>query len=274
MVKLRGQSRTPTSDGSSSSSPERPAYGDDSDDFTTIGGDERNISIADQLPNFRNMAVSSTSPTRAQPRKSGELTLRPNTTADPKLPPVYRLPPEILIHIFSKIISPTDLRNCLLVNRKWAACSVELLWHRPYVTKWSSFEKVVKAIQSQNPTFSYSRLIRRLNLTFLAKEISDGTLSSLSVCERLERLTLTNCKELTDSGLDNLIPNNPGILALDLSSLCQLTDRTLDSVASSCPRLQGLNIAGCHKITNASLISLSLRCKQLKRVSLCVRDGY
>ncbi|KAF8470535.1 hypothetical protein BDZ91DRAFT_693482 [Kalaharituber pfeilii] len=263
MTKARALSRTPTSDGSSSSSPERPAYGDDSDDFVHLSNDDGN-SITDQLPGFRNMAVSS-SPAVQRARKSPfsrRKYLEYQTT------PVYSLPPELLIAIFSKLSDAADLRNCLLVCKSWAACSVELLWHRPCITTWKCFLRLAEAIRSKNPTFLYPLLIRRLNLTFLAKEISDGTLKCLFMCERLERLTLTNCKDLTDSGLSNLIRNNPGLLALDLSSLCQLTDHTLESIANSCPRLQGLNIAGCHRVTNASLIQLSQNCKQLKRLKL------
>ena len=265
MTKARGQARTPASDGSSSSSPERAPYpGDDSDDFTLSNGDDSNTSIAEPIPSFRNMAVS-TSPTSPRSR-------RPCSRGDSKrkisveLSPMDRLPNELLIIIFSKLTLPTDLQHCMLVCTKWASCAVDQLWHRPYVIRWSQFSSVVKTLVSDDATFDYARLIKRLNLTFLAKEISDGTLASLSMCKRLERLTLTNCRELTDSGLRNLIPNNPGLLALDLSNLSQLTDGTINMIAENCTRLQGLNIAGCNKITNASLVKLSQSCKLLKRV--------
>jgi len=134
------------------------------------------------------------------------------------------------------------------------------------VAKWEQFHNVVETLRTEDATFDYARLIKRLNLTFLAKQISDGTVKSLSMCGRLERLTLTNCRDLTDSGLGNLIPNNPGLLALDLSNLFELTDRTINAIAENCTRLQGLNIAGCNKVTDSSLVNLSKNCKLLKRV--------
>ncbi|KAI5781648.1 SCF E3 ubiquitin ligase complex F-box protein grrA [Peziza echinospora] len=289
MTKVRAPPRTQAvaSEGSSSSSPERAPFGEDSDDFIIVGADESTASITEQIPSFRNMAVS-TSPTtttsNSRARKSpsrGDLKharansfgdspsiINNNNNNNNMIAPIYRLPPELLIATFSKLISPMDLRNCMLVNKMWASCSVELLWHRPYVTRWPRFLKVVQAIHSENPTFPYPQLIRRLNLTFLHKEISNGTLASLSMCKRLERITLTSCRDITDNGLHNLIPNNTGLLALDLSGLSQLSDRTISLIADNCHRLQGLNIAGCRKITNASLIELSRNCRQLKRLKL------
>lgn len=283
MIKARGQPRTPTSDGSSSSSPERVPYpGDDSDDSTLLNTDYSNASITEPIPNFRNMAVS-TSPTCTSSRApSSSRVPKPTSRVDLKaalggidifqVSPIEQLPNELLILIFSKLNHPSDLRHCLLVCTKWASCAVDQLWHRPYVTKWPQFENVVKTLQRTDATFDYARLIKRLNLSFLAREISDGTLASLSMCGRLERLTLTNCSDLTDSGLNNLIPNNPGLLALDLSSLYQLTDRTINTIAENCTRLQGLNIAKCKRVTNSSLVKLSQNCKLLKRVGALIHE--
>lgn len=276
MAKTRGLPRTPASDGSSSSSPERVLYPvDDLDDFTLVNGDDSNASVSEPIPNFRNMAVS-VSPTSISSRSRKSLSwgdskgFSGEKTQPEEIIPVNRLPNELLILIFSKLSHPTDLRNCMLVSKNWASCSVELLWHRPYAAKWSQFTSVVSTLRAKNPTFDYARLIRRLNLTFLAENINDGTLACLSMCRRLERLTLTNCRNLTDSGLENLIPNNPGLLALDLSNLSHLTDDTINTIAIRCLRLQGLNIAGCNKVTNASLINLSQNCKLLKRVRFSV----
>ena len=276
MAKARGLPRTPASDESSSSSPERVLYpGDDLDDFALANGEDCNTSVSEPIPNFRNMAVSM-SPTTISSRARKSLSwgdakgFGGEKTEPEKIIPVNRLPNELLILIFSKLSHPTDLRNCMLVSKNWASCSVELLWHRPYAAKWSQFTNVVRTLMEKSPTFDYARLIRRLNLTFLAKDISDGTLESLSMCRRLERLTLTSCKELTDFGLKYLIPNNPGLLALDLSNLSQLTDDTINTIGMRCLRLQGLNIAGCNKVTNASLLNLSQRCKLLKRVRFSV----
>lgn len=257
----KGQSRAkdevPTSEGSDSSSPERIPY-DDSDYYTALVEDNQ-ASIADQLPHFRDMAVST-------PRRRRKSSVTAEKGEPTRKPPVYYLPPELLIAIFSRLTNPAHLQACMAVSKVWASCAVDLLWHRPYITKWHSLHRLVAAIRQELPTFAYAKLIRRLNLTFLAENISDGTLASLQGCVRLERLTLTNCKKLTDSGLANIIPNNPGLLALDLSSLESITDHTLNMISTHCKRLQGLNLAGCSLITDSSLIPVSQNCRQLKRV--------
>lgn len=182
------------------------------------------------------------------------------------LPPVYRLPPELLIAIFSKVSSLLDLRSCMLVSRNWANCSVELLWHRPSFAEFVKYKAMVSAIQSETACYKYAQLIKRINLTFIAGEVNDGSMKPLVLCTKLERLTLTNCTNLTDSPLMEIFASNPRIQALDLSQLGSITDISLKVVAERCHRLQGLNIAGCKRVTDASLVPLSQNCKFLRRV--------
>lgn len=90
----------------------------------------------------------------------------------------------------------------------------------------------------------------------------------LSVCKRVERLTLTHCTKLTDTGVMALVEGNRNILALDFAGLDSITDHTLLAVADNCPRLQGLNITACRQVTDKSLCAISENCKALKRVNL------
>lgn len=231
------------SESSSSSSPEPMP---DAEDCLMSINDDSQTSIG-ELTNFRNMTVS---PTRREGKPS----------------PVRRLPPELLIAIFSKLSSPVDLRACILVSKQWAGCSVELLWHRPYFAEFKKYQAMVAALVSVNSFFSYAHLIKRLNLNFIADKVNDGSMKPLALCKRLERLTLTNCSRLTDSSLTEILACNPRIQALDLSQLEHITDLSLKVVADNCMRLQGLNIAGCKAITDASLIPLSENRKMLRRV--------
>ncbi|KAF7589447.1 SCF ubiquitin ligase complex subunit [Aspergillus hancockii] len=139
-----------------------------------------------------------------------------------ELPPVGRLPPEILIAIFAKLNSTADMINCML----------------------------------------------RLNLSALMAEVSDGTVVPFAQCNRIERLTLTNCFKLTDKGVSDLVEGNRHLQALDVSDLRSLTDHTLYTVARNCPRLQGLNITNCIKVTDDSLIVVSENCRHVKRLKL------
>jgi F-box and leucine-rich repeat protein GRR1 len=240
---------TPASS-SSSSSPERFA-GDEADCYMS-NPDDSHSSIA-ELTGFRNMTVSPV-------EKMG--LLRKSAAA-----PVNRLPPELLIAIFSKITSLVDLRSCMLVSRQWANCSVELLWHKPHFGEFKKYEAMVAAIQDPRACYKYSHLIKRLNLSPIAKEANDGSMKPLGLCTKLERLTLNNCVHLTDSPLMDILASNPRIQALDMSQLQNITDISIGVVAQTCSRLQGLIIAGCKRVTDASMVPLSQNCKLLRRVS-------
>jgi len=238
-------SETP-SESSSSSSPERAGY-DDTDFFMAQANDSQS-SIG--VSTFREMTVS------------------PSTEREHRLSPVSRLPPELLIAIFSKVGSTMDLKNCMLVSKTWARNSVDLLWHRPLCNDWKHLLNVVASVRKTDGFFAYFDLVKRLNLSQIHEQISDGTVQPFIHCKRIERLTLTNCKRLTDSGVSALIKGNRSLLALDISFLESVTDHTLLTVADNCVRLQGLNITGCVKVTDDSLVPVSENCRHVKRVSI------
>jgi F-box and leucine-rich repeat protein GRR1 len=174
-----------------------------------------------------------------------------------------------MIAIFAKLSSPADLRNCLLVSREWARNSVGLLWHRPQTTKWPNVKNVISTVRKTDSFFDYSCLVRRLNLSALGPEVSDGTLQPLSGCKRVERLTLTNCTQLTDLSLTAMLKDNRSLLALDVTGVEGVTDRTMFALAENARRLQGLNITNCKKITDEALEAVARSCRHIKRVSTC-----
>lgn len=181
--------------------------------------------------------------------------------------PICKLPPELLITIFSKLSTPQDVKTCMLVSRGWARNSVDLLWHRPSTGTWRNLLNVIGSARKKDGFFPYHDLIKRLNLSALGDQISDGTLQPISGCKRIERLTLTNCTKLTDLSIEGLITGNRSLLALDVSGLDFLTDRSMFAVADSCNKLQGLNVTNCKRVTDASLIAIAEKCRRVKRVS-------
>lgn len=181
-------------------------------------------------------------------------------------PPVNRLPNEILIGVFSKLTAPGDLFNCMLVSKRWTRNAVDLLWHRPACTNWKSHTTICQTLEAPKPFFNYRDFIKRLNLAALADKISDGSVTPLHVCTRIERLTLTNCRGLTDAGIIGLVENNTNLLALDVSNDKNITDHSIDTIAHHCKRLQGLNISGCDQVSNDSLATLAKSCRYIKRV--------
>ncbi|EPE35082.1 RNI-like protein [Glarea lozoyensis ATCC 20868] len=229
------------SQSSSSNSPARQDY-DESDFYA--GNNDSQSSIG--VPTFRDMAVS------------GEVCE----------PPANRLPAEVLIGIFSKLSGPAELLNAMLVSKRWARNCVDLLWHRPSCTTWAKHSSICRTLSLTDPTFTYRDFVKRLNLASLADAVNDGSVVPLSVCSRIERLTLTMCQGLTDAGLIPLLTDSKGLLALDISGDTQITSESMVVLAEHCKRLQGLNITECLKISNESMIGVANACKHIKRLKL------
>ncbi|KAK4508121.1 hypothetical protein PRZ48_001859 [Zasmidium cellare] len=244
-----------SSSSSSSTSPERGAD-DDNDSFMLQANDSQSSLGMDMSPEQSQTEVM---------RREYEERCR--------VSPVHRLPAEILISIFARLTSPRDLQMCMLVSKEWARNSVGLLWHRPAMNKWDSIHSVVQSIRAAKKFFAYQELVKRLNMSTLAGQVSDGTLMGMTECKRIERLTLTNCCKLTDLSLQPLVDGNRSLLALDVTGLDQLTDRTMITVADNCLRLQGLNVTGCKKLTDASIVAIARNCRHLKRLKFnnCVQ---
>lgn len=233
------------SNSSSSSSPERNI--DDDNDFYDAGNDsESSIGLANPRE-VRSMA---------------------KTEEERRVSAISRLPPEIFLTIIAKLSSsPKDLRNCMLVSLYWATHTVQTLWHRPACNKWENFMTVAKSLHSGG-FFPYHEYIRRLNLSALNNQVSNGSVRPFEECKRIERLTLTNCTRLNDQAVISLVEGNRHLQALDVTDLRELTDQTLFTVAKNAPRLQGLNVTNCRRITDDSLVAVSEACRQIKRVSL------
>ncbi|KAF4457367.1 F-box and leucine-rich repeat protein GRR1 [Fusarium austroafricanum] len=226
---------------SSSSTSPAPADNEESDFF--LGANDSQSSIG--VPNFQDMQVE-----------------------DVCQPPVHRLPNEILISVFAKLSSTSDLFHCMLVCKRWARNTVDQLWHRPACTNWKNHSSICQTLQLESPSFRYRDFIKRLNLAALADKVNDGSVMPLSVCTRVERLTLTNCRGLTDSGLIALVENSNSLLALDISNDKNITEQSINAIAKHCSRLQGLNISGCDGVSNESMITLATSCRYIKRLKL------
>lgn len=237
------------SDTSASTSPER-------------GADDDNDSLMLQANDSQSSLAPSVSP-------EDEEAARRAIEERCRVSPISRLPAELMIAIFAKLSSPNDLRNCMLVSRDWSKNSVGLLWHRPQTSKWPSLKNVITTVRKADSFFDYASMIKRLNLSALGNEVSDGTLQPLSSCKRVERLTLTNCTKLNDLSLTAMLNDNHHLLALDVTGLDSITDKTMVTLAGNAVKLQGLNITNCKKITDDSLVAVAKKCRYIKRVRTC-----
>ena len=246
--RMQRMSSDSNSSSSSSTSPER-GLDEDNDSFMLQSNDSQSSLGLDISPDNSHDASA---------RREYEERCRAS--------PVHRLPAELLISIFSRLSAPSDLQTCMLVSKEWARNAVGLLWHRPAMNKWVCIHSVVQSIRRSNKFFAYQDLVKRLNMSTLANQVSDGTLVGMAECKRIERLTLTNCTKLTDMSIQPLVDGNRSLLALDVTGLDQLTDRTMITVADNCLRLQGLNVTGCKKLTDASISAIAKTCRHLKRL--------
>ena len=182
--------------------------------------------------------------------------------------PISHLPPEVLIHILKHLHSTRDLRNALLVCRSWCECTVELLWHKPCISKLPTFVKMIDVLASGDQTFTYAHFIRRLNFLFLGPDITDSHLTRLAVCDRLERLTLVGCSSLSDDTLSRVLTCCTSLVAVDLTGVVNTSDRAIVGLATSAKRLQGINLGGCKNVTNVGVMALATHCPLLRRVKL------
>ncbi|KAK0636110.1 hypothetical protein B0T17DRAFT_484632 [Bombardia bombarda] len=226
---------------SSTSSP-APADNEESDFFLGVNDSQSSLGV----PNLQDMQVND----------------------DECLPPINRLPNEILIAIFIKLNSSADILHVMLTCKRWARNAVDILWHRPACTSWEKHASICQTLGVENPYFSYRDFIKRLNLSSLADRVNDGSVMPLAVCSRVERLTLTGCNGLTDTGLIALVQNNTSLLALDITSDTQITEASINAIAENCRKLQGLNVTGCHLISSESMINLAKSCRYIKRLKL------
>ncbi|KAG6821563.1 hypothetical protein H0H93_000072 [Arthromyces matolae] len=193
---------------------------------------------------------------------------RPSNNPSSMSSPMAQLPAEILIHILRHLHSTRDILSAVRVSRKWCECSVELLWHKPVFPRYETLKKMSRRLVAPNQTFTYARFIRRLNLSTLNNHVKDDVLTTFSSCDRLERLTLINCENITDHTLSRVLPSFPNLVAVDLTGVTNTTNDAIVGLACAAKRLQGINLAGCSKVSDEGILALAENCPMLRRVKL------
>ncbi|KAG0316368.1 SCF ubiquitin ligase complex subunit [Dissophora globulifera] len=178
------------------------------------------------------------------------------------------LPSELIVLIFKFLTAPNDLRSAILACKTWCSCGVSLLWSKPSLLTVSAADRMVRTIAIPNTIFPYADYIRRLNLSFLAVDVTDDMLAQFATCSRLERLLLAGSIQISDVALKQILVRCSGLYSLDLSEIPSVTDSLLESVAAQCPRLHTLYLGSCPAITDDSVVKLARSCPQLKRLKL------
>ena len=91
-------------------------------------------------------------------------------------------------------------------------------------------------------------------------QVTDHALLSIPVvfyCSRLQKISLGDCRDITDAGLIAVSEHCPNLQVIDVYNCSQITDTGIISISTHCTRLQSLTLENCHQITDASIISTS-----------------
>lgn len=230
---------------------------------TSLSDDGDDVDIDEEAPQFAFYPDHQLVPAQWANKREHDAVQRPAN-----LSPIAAIPPEIMIQIFKHIHSPKELYSVMRVSRTWCQCAVELLWHKPTFAKYDTIYKMVKLLQKEKQTFTYSRFIRRLNFLSHGSDLMDDLIGVFGRCDRLERLTLIGCKHLSGPALAKLLPHFVNLVAIDLTGVVDTSSESITGLAKVASRLQGINLSGCSKVTDTGIVSLAESCPLLRRVKL------
>lgn len=128
---------------------------------------------------------------------------------------------------------------------------------------------MIQTLALPQTVFPYADYIRRLNLSLLGPDVTDEMLVRFSPCTRLERLLLPGSVHATEGALERILANcSSGLLSLDLSEIPCVTDSLIEHVARECPGLHTLYLGSCSALTDEAIVKVAKGCPLLKRVSL------
>jgi F-box/leucine-rich repeat protein 2/20 len=100
-------------------------------------------------------------------------------------------------------------------------------------------------------------------------QVTDHTLQSIAEhCTRLQSLSLSDCRKITNAGLIIISEHCTGLHSLNLEGCHEISDSSIISISTHCTGLQSLNLESCGQITDVSIISISIYCTGLKSLNL------
>lgn len=100
--------------------------------------------------------------------------------------------------------------------------------------------------------------------------IGNDELAALSSgCKKLEKLNLSYCSEVTDTGME-YISQLKDLSDLELRGLVKITSTGLTAVAAGCMRLAELDLKHCQKIKDSGFWALAYYSRNLRQVWLTI----
>lgn len=111
-----------------------------------------------------------------------------------------------------------------------------------------------------------------ISLDISGCNIQDQGVSSLGNSSRLKDITLSECRILTDLGIQKMCQQCRFLENLDLCYCVNITDYAIKNLAFCCRLLRTLNLAGCKKLTDSSVQYLAGVCHYIQNldVSGCI----
>ncbi|ODV92916.1 hypothetical protein CANCADRAFT_30926 [Tortispora caseinolytica NRRL Y-17796] len=202
------------------------------------------------------------------------------------------LPPEVIHSIVSYINEPNDLFHTMLMCKALTAPCIRELWTHPLLSTYDDLQGIIKILNSDHCIMPYHKIIRRLKLDRLGKEITDEDLIKIAKCTSLDYVHMPLCQNIKGHGLQCILVRNSKISHLDLTDgmniKCEslsyigrctelltltltrcinLDDNTLYGIVSKCPNLRRLDVKGCDLITWRSIEAVTRLCPLLKSFS-------
>ncbi|WWC85522.1 uncharacterized protein L201_000386 [Kwoniella dendrophila CBS 6074] len=198
-----------------------------------------------------------------------------------------KLPPEILIQILRLLPKNKDLLSALLVSRSWCLCTFSLLWTKPQITSVETLIDIVRVISSDVDDLSlsssitgtmnktkekkstllpYALTIKRLHLNQISNYLNDDLFLEFSRLKNLERLTISNCQNISTNTLIHVIRELNELTSIDCSNLnTTVNDLVVQELSYSAKNLQAINLSECKLLGDDGVLALAKGCKLLRR---------
>uniref|UniRef100_A0A0K8VKI9 F-box/LRR-repeat protein 13 n=1 Tax=Bactrocera latifrons TaxID=174628 RepID=A0A0K8VKI9_BACLA len=99
-------------------------------------------------------------------------------------------------------------------------------------------------------------------------KISDVSLKYGLKFVELQNLSLSNCQQISLTGIEQMVHACPSIETLDLSDCESINDKAIQLITVNLTRLRALHINGCSQLTDHTLDAILVNCKNLQTLSI------
>ncbi|KAI8331160.1 hypothetical protein BC941DRAFT_439155 [Chlamydoabsidia padenii] len=172
------------------------------------------------------------------------------------------LPVELLSLIVDNI-NHNGLFNCALINKRFYAATIPILWRAPKADDGLSIDRLTRSLAFSSSSMLSRRHhpialghhIRQLDITARDDEaIDDAALVSLiDHAHYLEDLTIHPAHRITDKSIQHLSRHCPQLRKLHLYN-ATITHRSVHYLGQRCRRLRELDLKACHHLLPITLL--------------------